>query len=353
MKRILHIVGGMYPGGLENFIMNIYRNVDRDKVQFDVIVHSRRDGDHCNEIERLGGKVYVAPRKSKHPIKNFLEIKRIVKEGHYDVVERHSDNAFPVTDMVAAKMGGAKKRIYHSHSSNSSHRGLHKFFRTWMGWAVTDRFACSDNAGKWMFGKRSYSVVKNAIDISAYTFNGDERLKVRDEWNVGADKVYAHVGLYAPVKNHLFLIRVFEHIVKAEPSSKLLLIGEGGMREEMEALVKELNLEDKVILTGIRNDVPRLLQMVDLFMFPSIYEGLPLSVIEAQSAGLRALISDVITDEVCVTDLVTKLSLSEGEEAWAKKAMELSRDYERRNTYNEVADAGYDVKRLAAFYSEL
>lgn len=353
MKRILHIVGGMYPGGLENFIMNIFRNLNRDEVVFDVITHAIREGDYCNEIEKLGGKVYLAPRKSKHPVKNYLEIKRIVKEGGYDVVVRHSDAFYSVLDLMAAKAGGAKRLIYQSHSSSTTHVNIHKLFRFLFGNVPTDRFACSDNAGKWMYGKRDYVIVKNAIDIKKYIFDNNKREALRKEWKLEGKKIYAHVGIYSPVKNHCFMIRFFNEISKLDNDAVLLLIGEGSERQNMEALIKELSLEKKVILTGVRYDVEDLLQMADLFLFPSIYEGLPLSLIEAQSSGLRCLVSDVITDEVIVTDLVTKMSLDDSLSMWASKAVELSAGYERTNRYDEVAARGYDVEKLAKWYSEL
>ena len=353
MKRILHIVGGMYPGGLENFIMNIFRNLDKEEVCFDVIVHSIREGDYTAEIERLGGRVYLAPRKMRHPIKNYFAIRRIVKNGKYNVVVRHSDNAFPVVDLMAARSGGAKRRIYQSHSSNTQLVGLHRFFRHFMGIVPTDRFACSENAGRWMYGKRDFKVVKNAIDIGAYTYNADVREACRQEWGFTDKVVYSHVGIYMPAKNHKFLIEFFALLARKQENAVLLLIGEGDLRSEMEAQIKELGMEERIILTGIRSDVPRLLQMTDVFLFPSIYEGLPLSVIEAEAAGLKCLISEAITDEVVVTDLVTKKELSDGALSWAEAAIELSQPYSRRSTYEEVAGAGYDVKKLAKWYGEL
>lgn len=356
MKRMLHIVGGMYPGGLENFIMNIYRNLDRDKVQFDVIVHSIREGDHTKEIEAMGGKVYLAPRKSRHPLGNFLAIRRIVKENGYQVAIRHSDNAFPVLDLLAAKMGGAKRRIYQSHSSDSSHVGLHKFFRMFMGVIPTDCFACSENAGHWMYGKREFQIVKNAIDVEQYRYSPQIREQARNEWKMEDCVVYSHVGIYMPAKNHKFLVAFFAEIVKRQPNARLLLIGEGGLREEIEEQIKELHLEEQVILTGIRSDVPKLLQMTDVFLFPSVYEGLPLSVIEAQAAGLPCLISDRITKEVVVTGQMTALSLGESKERWAERAAALSeipRDRYAETSQEQVKKAGYDVKELAEWYAGL
>lgn len=353
MKKILHIVGAMYPGGLENFIMNINRRIDHSKVQFDVIVHSFRDGDYTDEIRSLGGEVFLAPRKLRHPIKNYLEIKRIIKEGNYDVVVRHSDNAFPIVDLMAAKSAGAKRRIYHSHSSNSSLKGLHRFFRHFMGLVPTDRFACSDNAGKWMYGKRDYKVINNAIDIKAYTFNSQIRERYRKDFGYEDKVVYSHVGIYMPAKNHSFLIEFFAKLVAMQPNAVLLLIGEGDLRAQMEAQIESLGMKEHIILTGIRSDVSNMLQMTDVFLFPSVYEGLPLSVIEAQSAGLKCLISDNITDEVVVTDLVKKKKLDDGALEWAKAAIELSTEYERKDTYSEVAAAGYDVVSLAKWYETL
>lgn len=356
MKRMLHIVGGMYPGGLENFIMNIYRNLDRGQVQFDVIVHSVREGDHTKEIGAMGGKVYLAPRKSRHPIGNFLAIRKIVKENGYQTVIRHSDNAFPVIDLLAARMGGAKRLIYQSHSSDSSHAGLHKFFRMFMGRIPTDRFACSENAGKWMYGRREFQIVKNAIDVGHYRFSKELREQASNEWNMEGCTVYSHVGIYMPAKNHLFLVDFFAEIVKRQPGARLLLIGEGGLREEIESRVRELHLEKQVILTGIRSDVPKLLQMTDVFLFPSVYEGLPLSVIEAQAAGLPCLISDRITEEVVVTDQVVRMSLDESKERWAEQAVALSetpRDKYAKTSQEQVRKAGYDVKELAEWYAGL
>ena len=352
-KRILNISGGMYPGGQENFIMNIMRNLDSEKTRFDVLLFYIREGDYVPEIMNLGNRVFLAPRKSRHPIKNFLEIKRIVKENKYEIVIRHSDNAFAIVDMIAARMGGAKTLIFHSHSSSSYSKGLHAFFRPWMSFAVNKRFACSENAGKWMYGNRDFKVIKNAIDIKKNIYNPEIREKVRREWNMEDKVVYAHVGIYFPVKNHLFLIKAFSYILEKQPNARLILIGEGEMRSEMEELIEELGITDKVILTGVRYDVPDLLQMADVFCFPSKYEGLPLSLIEAQAAGLKCIISKVITDEVIVTDLVTKQDIEEGEEAFAKKALELSNPYERQSTYEEIKQAGYDVLTLAKFYEDM
>lgn len=356
MKRILNITGGVAPGGVESFIMNVYRNLDRDKVQFDFIVHKRVEGDFAPEIEKMGGKVYLAPRKSKHPIKNLKMIKDTVKENNYDVVIRHSANAYCVLDLLAAKKGGAKKVIFHSHSTSTKLKAIHKFFRSFMKTVPTDRFACSENAGKWMYGNLDFKVVCNAIDIKKYAFDKVKRNELRAKMNLTDKKVFIHVGNLRSPKNHIFMVSFFEKVVKQNRDAILLLVGEGNERASIEAKIKELGIENNVKLLGLRHDIPDLLQVADVFFLPSVYEGLPVSVIEAQAAGLKCLISDVITRDVIVTDLVTAMPLEASLENWAAKAIELSNDYSREDTesiYKAIADKGYDVKKLARFYEEM
>lgn len=356
MKRILNITGGMAPGGVESFIMNVYRNVDREKVQFDFIVHKKVDGDFIPEIEAMGGKVFLAPRKSKHPFKNLKMIKDTVKAGNYAAVIRHSANAYCVLDLKAAKSGGAKKVIFHSHSTSTKLKTIHKFFRGMMKTVPTERFACSNNAGRWMYGDADFKVICNAIDIKKYAFNKEKQDELRKEFGLLGKKVFIHVGNLRAPKNHLFLISFFEKVVRNNSDAVLLLVGEGEERANIEAKISELGIEENVKLLGLRHDIPELLNMADVFFLPSVYEGLPVSVIEAQAAGLKCLISDVITEDVVVTDLVTRMSLDRSLEDWANQALELSKDYSRDNQeqiYSQISENGYDVKKLALFYENL
>lgn len=361
MKRILHIVGGMCLGGAENFIMNVYRNIDREKLQFDFIVHKRVDGDFCNEIESMGGRIYLAPRKSKHPIKNLQMIADTVKENKYEIVERHSANAYSVLDLKAAKKGGATRLIFHSHSTNTGMKMVHKFFRMQMKKIPTDRFTCSDNAGKWMYGKLDYKVICNAIDIEKYAFNIGVREEVREELNLNDKHIFMHVGNLRAPKNHIFLLEYFNLIASKDENAVLVLVGEGNERVNIEAKIDELKLSEKVMLLGVRHDIARLLQAADIFFLPSVYEGLPVSVIEAQAAGLICLLSDVVTKDVAVTNNVHYLSLNDSYEIWADKSLTLLNEsidcFEKRkdtaSIYKQLSKAGYDVKMLAKFYENL
>lgn len=356
MKRVLHIVGAMAPGGFENFIMNIYRKIDREQVQFDFIVHLKKDNAYDEEIEDLGGKLFYVTRKSKNPVKNFFEMRKVVKDNHYDIVCRHSDSAFTVVDLLAARLGGAGKTIMHSHSTTTGNVPIHKFFRTWMSVVPTHRFACSQAAGHWMFGKSDFTFVPNAIDTSEYLYHADIRESMRKEWKVENKNVYGHVGNFVYAKNHMFLLEVFQKISQRDENAVLFLIGEGDLRKEIEQKISELKLHDKVIMTGRRKDVVRFLQMFDLYLFPSVYEGLPVSMVEAQCTGLSCLISSSITDEIMLTDCVRQKSLDDSLDDWAKAAMEMLENGKRKERYSrqeEIKKSGYGIEELVKFYEDI
>ncbi len=394
MKRMLHIVGAMAPGGFENFIMNVYRNIDREKLQFDFIVCAKKENAYDEEIEALGGKLYYITRKSKNPIKNFLDIRRVVKKNGYDIVCRHTDNAFAVLDLLAAAMGGAGVRILHSHSTTTGAMAAHKFFRMFMSRIPTKRFACSEAAGMWMFGRRSFRFIPNAIDLEQFAFSETEREKLRREWGLEGKHVYGHVGNFVYAKNHPFLMEILISLCRQDEKAVCLLAGDGEGRQAAEAAVSREGLSDRIRFLGARKDVPKLLQLFDVFLFPSVYEGLPVSVIEAQAEGLPCLISENITKDVVLTDSVKKLevSVSGTEETarrdalvkkWVKRAQELvlqqekgpeaengtgsngryaaGSDFGQSICREEVSSrnrellkkAGYEVKDLAAFYENL
>ena len=356
MKRVIHIVGAMAPGGFENFIMNVYRKIDREQIQFDFIVHKKKDNAYDEEIESLGGRLFYVTRKSKNPVKNFFEIRNVIKKNNYKIVCRHSDSAFTVVDLLAAKLGGAKKSIMHSHSTTTGNVKIHNFFRKWMSFVPTHRFACSKAAGRWMFGNLDYIFVPNAIDTSEYLYHADIREEMRKEWGVETKNVYGHVGNFVYAKNHLFLLDVFKEITRKDEQAVLFLIGEGELREDIEDKIKELDLQDKVILTGRRKDVADFLQMFDLFLFPSVYEGLPVSMVEAQCSGVSCLISSSITDEIMLTDCIKQLDLKESVSEWGRTAMEMleaGKQKERYSRHEEIIKAGYGIDELVKFYEKI
>lgn len=356
MIRVLQVVTYMGRGGLETMLMNYYRHIDRSKIQFDFLVHREFRADYDDEIEELGGRIYRLPvlnpfsRVYKKALSSIFD-----EHPEYQVIHVHQDCMSSVI-LKEAQKHGVKVRIAHSHNANQDHNMkylLKLYYRRYIPQYSTNLMACSEEAGKWMFGKHPFEVLNNAIDAKKYTFNREIRTDMRLKLNITEDKILiGHVGRFNPQKNHEFLIDIFDAIQKKIPAM-LLLVGDGNQRQAIEAKVKNLNLGDQVIFAGVRTDVAELMQAMDVFVFPSNYEGLPVTLIEAQATGLPCLISDKVPIECKKTDLVQQNLLSTGADAWAEAAIRIAKT-ERRNTYEEIKAAGFDIeenaKRLQEFY---
>ena len=347
--RILHIVTYMGRGGLETMIMNYYRHVDRSKVQFDFLVHRDFEADYDSEILSLGGRIYHLP--PLNPInRDYLSKLDGFFAAHpeYRIVHCHLDCMAGIP-LHYAQRHGVPVRIAHAHSSSQTKDSkylLKLLYKRSIPKKSTHLFACADAAGKWMFGTDDFQVLNNAIDAGSYAFDATERLSVRQELGIDEDAFVAgHVGRFMAPKNHEFLLRIFAHLPE---NARLLLVGDGELRQNTEKQADALGIRHRVIFTGLRSDVNRLLQAMDVFVFPSIYEGLPVSVIEAQAAGLPCLISDKVPIECRKTELVTQIPLDAGEEAWAAAAMSAS-ETPRENTLNQIRTAGFDIQSNAAW----
>lgn len=349
--RILNIVGAMYPGGIENFIMNLYRHIDRSRFQFDFCIHQEREGDYRPEIEALGGTVYCLPRLTRHPVQNLHEITDLVRREHYPIVIRHTANALIAPQLLAAKRGGAIT-ICHSHSSTDPQVFLHKIGRRMMKRAADVRIACTPEAGKWMYGDLDFTVIRNAIDIDAFLYQKERTRAISEEFSLAGKHVYGHIGNFFAAKNHPYLLRIYREILQRDPSAVCFCIGDGECRPQIEQEIRDLGLTGKVILTGLRRDVADFMSALDVLLFPSTYEGLPLTLIEAQAAGLPSLISDRITKSVILTEgVVEQRSIDEDPALWAERAIEIAKSHPDRTCQRErIAAAGYDVTALARWY---
>lgn len=327
-------------GGSETFLMNLYRNIDRHKIQFDFVVHTNEICDFDQEIERLGGIIYRIPPISKHPIKNIKSLIYILKNNQYDTIHRHTNSSIVFTDLLVAKIMGIKNRYAHAHSNQSQKaKFIHKLCRPLLNALATKKFACSQSAAEWLFGRRNIKKVKiiyNAIDIEKYLFSEKERRMIRNQNKVEDRIVIGNVGRMEKAKNHLFIIDVFYEIQKKNDNYVLWLIGDGSLKEVVQKKVRNLKLEDKVIFWGIRNDVNKLLKGMDIFLFPSIYEGLGISLIEAQMSGIKCFVSEAIQEEAIITERVRRLKLDEGPEKWAENILNENKDYSR--TINRKLD---------------
>lgn len=354
MIRVLHFVGYMNRGGQETFIMNIYRHINRTKVQFDFVVHTQNKCDYDDEIIALGGRIHRLPRLKDNPIKYFLCIKNLIHDNSYKIIHRHTSNSSVFFELFAAKLGGAQEIIAHSHSTyDMENTFIHKICRGLLNAVSTTKFACSDTAGAWLFGNKCYYIIKNGIDSNQFIYDKDIRDRIRKEFGIEENyTVIGHVGRFHEAKNHGFLIDIFKKFHDKNNKSVLLLVGDGDLRSLIEKKVNDLELNDSVIFTRLRSDIPELLQAMDVFVFTSLYEGLPVTLIEAQTAGLKIIASDTITEEIKLTDLVEFISLEKPASYWADQVMRYSDGYERKNTYSEICNAGYDVKDSAKWLEE-
>lgn len=349
--RILHVIGQMNRGGAESMIMNIYRKIDRTKIQFDFVVHTDSICDFDDEIKSLGGKIYNCPRFTGTNLVSYVKFWNEFFKEHkeYKIIHGHIGSSASIYLEIAKKNG--LFTIAHSHSDgfDTGIKGsMYRLFSYPTRFIADYFFACSESAGISRYGKRVvnnktiFSVLKNAIDVNQYAFSEEIRDKKRKELDLENKFVIGHIGRFDKAKNQEYLVEIFKLIAKKNENAILILIGDGELRSHIIEKVKNYGLEDKVIFTGVRSDVNELLQAMDVFVFPSIYEGLPVTVIEAQAAGLPCLISDTITDEVCITPLVEKLPINQNQLVWANKVKSL-KGYGHKNFLEDIKEMGCDI----------
>ncbi len=354
--RVLQVVPNMHRAGLETLIMNIYRNIDREKVQFDFLVHYNQRFDYDDEIEQLGGKIHrLSVREDNKFFKYFKGLNRFFKEhSEYKVVHGHMES-FGFIYSHYAKKNGVKTVIAHSHNAFTE-PNLKGFVKGIMNkpWkrTATDLFACSDKAGKFMFGKRPFRVINNGINCENFVFNEKVREDYRKLLDVEGKTVIGHIGRFEPQKNHTFLIDVFAKYSENHPNAILLLVGEGHLYDDIQKKVDLLGLEDKVRFLGVRSDLECVYQALDLFVLPSLFEGLPVVGVEAQSAGLPMLVADTVTNELCVTEFVEMLSLEEPYEEWCNKIDYMLENIKRRDTTEDMNNAGFNIKQTAKYLQD-
>lgn len=341
-------------GGAETMVMNYYRHIDRSRLQFDFVVHREERGVYEDEIEQLGGKIYrMMPLRPwtfglyKRQIKQFFD-----EHPEYRIIHGHCSELGYFFYREASKRG-VPVIIAHAHNSRAD-CDLKWPWRTWLKYRMrpylTHRFTCGEEAAVWLFGKQGAKTAilqRNAIDAKAFQFDETERVQKREELGIKENTlVIGHIGRFEHQKNHLFAIKIFQCFHAKHPDSTLLLIGSGGDREPaIRKLVADMHLGQFVAFLGSRNDIPQLLCAMDLFLFPSLMEGLPLSLLEAQCSGLPCVISDGVPQEACITDLTTCLSLHKNKvEDWVEEIISQSTIQRNRSVYtHQIADTGYDI----------
>lgn len=292
MVRVLNVISNLNNAGTEAVIMNYYRNMDRNVIQFDFLVLDTSKGYYEEEITSLGGKIYKIPPFSKHPVKNFLEKRKFFKNHKYDIVEVHSPSALRYGYCKSAKKSGAKAVIFHVHNFSSERGILINHARKQIGKYCTQTVTCSQDAAISVLGKKADKVIFNAIDCKGYGFNSDKRDTLRNFYGIkDCTRVLGHVGRFTEQKNHKFLINAFAEAMRNNKNLMLLLKGFGELRQEIEEQIKALGLEEKVIIADESHTAADLYNAFDLFVFPSLWEGLGVVMIEAQINGLQCVAS--------------------------------------------------------------
>lgn len=366
--KVLLFIDRMLTGGIQTLVMNLINNMDRERIQFDFLLLD--DGNEYEleyEIGRLGGDLYKMPPMKAKSIYRCIKVMNQFFKEHNDYVAIHahssSKSALP---LAIAKKHGIKIRIAHSHNTRfqTSRRmiiWIGNFLKFPLRKVANNYFACSTEAGIWLFGERAANKDKitlfhNAIDLDAFHYNEFVRNRMRKDLKVENNLVIGNVGRFEKQKNHEFLIDIFKEIKKRDHSAILLLVGKGSLEKTIKTKVEQLGLSDAVRFLGFRDDVKDLTQAMDVFVFPSLNEGLPVTGVEAQAVGLPCVFSDSITKEVKILDESCYISLAEKPEAWADTIMKIVGSYKRSDTSDVVRKKGFDIKieakKLEKFYLE-
>lgn len=368
--RILQILGGGSSlGGVERMLLNYYKYIDRSQYLFDFCFIRENTfpliqdqyGDILEDSNIYELSVFSGKSTLNGYCKGISKIKNIIRIGNYDVVHINAGRpALLIVGLIAAKQAHAKSIILHSHSTNpglnnltirkSMMRIIQNVFTHYGDWF----FACSIDAGKYMFGNNiqdnpRFELIRNAIDPTKYYYNESKRKEIRENNSIDDNTIlFGHVGRLSEEKNHLFLIKVFKFITEKAPNSKLWVIGDGDQRSAVEETIEELGITEKALLMGSRSDVPDLLQAIDVMVFPSLYEGLSVTLVEAQAASVEVFASDTISQEHTVTNLIKYIPLSDGEQKWADYVINhISIPFKKGDTSEEIRNSGYCVKDVA------
>ncbi len=361
MIRVLQVVTRMTSGGTETLLMNIYRQIDRSQVQFDFLVQTEEKQFYDDEILSLGGRIFRAPY---YNLANRLAYRNAIVrtlKDHPEITIVHAHNNF-FSDVVleAAQIAGIRVRIAHAHIAQPQLLGWRQYARYATRPIAIRSFrrhatlclACSDMAGDWIFGKNAgYRFIPNAIDFERFRFDPAARAQIRNELAVDGCTVYGHVGRMSRQKNHEKLLNVFAKICKKDPNARLILLGKGSLREALEAQSRALGIADQVMFLGTKQNVPDYYAAMDAFIFPSFWEGMPVTVIETQVSGLPTLISDHVTPQVAFTKAVEILPLEASDEAWADRAMAMAAG--QRFPTPESNGCEYDIKTAAVQWMKI
>ena len=354
--RILNVVPNMRAAGIETFIMNVYRNIDRTKIQFDFIVHNMEKKQYDDEIEKMGGKIYRFTFKDdKNLFKYIKDLNNFFLEHReYKIVHGHMQSMMPLY-LLIAKINKVPIRIAHSHNNNyeKTIKGfiLH-IFSKFSKFVSTNNFACSDEAGKYLFANKRFDIIYNGINIEKFKYDLKIRENIRAQLQINDCFVIGHVGRFELQKNHKFLIKIITKLSKSKDKKiKLLLVGEGKTQKSIKKLVEKNKLADNVIFLGVRKDISEIMQGLDVFLLPSLYEGLGIVAIESQASGLHTIVSNNIAKETNISDKIEYLPIN-NVELWVEKINNYPSNYDRLSEYEKILNSKFNIFNVANFLQE-
>ena len=353
--RILHMIGSLNLGGSQSMVINLHKAIDKSKVQFDYVVDHPNHLYFADIVKNLGGKIYTMPTFKGF---NYFEVRsawNIFFKQHpeYKILHSHV-RSYASLYLPIAKRAGLKT-IVHSHNTSNG-KGVTSIAKHILQYPLrylSDYyFACSKKAGVWLFGEKKvecdrFHILPNAVDVRNFAYSDERRNEIRNELNLGNKIVYGNIGRLTKQKNQDFLIDVFSGVYKKNNNSTLLIVGSGELEYSLKEKVTALGLKESVVFTGARADVAALLSAIDVFVFPSLWEGLPVTVIEAQAAGLPCFVSSEITDEVGLSDLVHYLPINQGPQLWIDALY--GKKFCRKEVAQEIKNAGYDIQYTIQF----
>ena len=322
--------------------------MDKSGMDIRVLATNSPEKSVAEKVENSGCRVVSIPYRKKNIVKYFFALYKYISKEKIDVVHVHGSSAIMSVELVAARLAGCKVRIAHSHNTTCENQKADKILRPVFNRNYTTAFACGQDAGRWMFGKRKFTIIPNGRNLKKYEYDPKKRTEYRNKLGIASDAlVIGHVGRFNRQKNHEYLVRIFSEVHKKEQNSYLVLVGTGEKVGEINNLVKELELENNVIFTGVIENVSDYLSAFDIMLLPSLYEGLPLVVIEWQIAGLPCIVSDTVTKECAITSLVKFESVKKEPEVWANEVVNLilqDRNDSKEIIFNEIKTAGYDIE---------
>ena len=356
--RVLQITGTMNMGGQETFIMNLFRNIDRDKFEFDFAIHDDKETNYYeDEIKKLGGNIIRLSPMSKNPLKHSgilkhcADLKKALKAGNYSVIHRHGNSGIIILDLIVCHWYGVPIRIAHSHSASCKNKYITLLVRPLFRIFANKKLACGKKAGLALFGRQPFEIVQNGIDLNKFKFSAKIRHQLRDKYRIDRNTtILMTIGRLEPEKNQTFLIDIFKEYHALNPDSRLVIIGDGSLRKTLEDKVKQNHLTNEVLILHNQKNIADFYNVADIFMLTSLFEGMPTVSVEAQANGLQCLFSDTITREANHSGHVEFLPLASGAKAWAEAIAGLNLS---RKDYDYAIMKKYDIKNVSNQISKI